>query len=92
LSELEDDLFLDQEREENFSLHNEDVEIVSLRTRSKATGWGFIVLITTIFIGIASFVALDIARLETNTLREWLQTTIAGEIGLLAGLMGSRER
>jgi hypothetical protein len=43
-------------------------------------------------IGIGAFIALDCSRLETSTLREWLQTTIAGEIGLIAGLMSERER
>jgi hypothetical protein len=25
-----------------------------------------------------------------DALREWLQTTVAGEVGLLAGILGSR--
>ena len=54
--------------------------------------WGFVALISTVVLGLVAYVALDVARLETNALREWLQTTIAGEIGLLAGLFGSRDR
>ncbi len=69
-----------------------EVHVIDARSRAHAVSWGFAALITTVVLGVAAYVALDIARLETNTLREWLQTTIAGEIGLLAGLFGSRDR
>jgi hypothetical protein len=54
------------------------------------SSWAFATLITTIVLGVAAYVALDIAKMETSTLREWLQTTISGEIGLIAGFSGSR--
>jgi hypothetical protein len=43
---------------------------------------GFAALFTTVVVGLIAYVALDVAKLETNTFREWLQ--VAGEIGLLA--------
>jgi hypothetical protein len=44
----------------------------------------------TIVFGLIAYVALDVAKLQTDTLREWLQTTIAAEVGLLAGVLGTR--
>ena len=69
-----------------------EVSVIAARSRAHAVSWGFAALITTVVLGLAAYVVLDVAKLETNTLREWLQTTIAGEIGLLAGLLGSRDR
>jgi hypothetical protein len=66
-----------------------EVPVIEAQSRARAVSWGFIILLVTIVIGIGAYVTLDALRLETNTLREWLQTTIAGEIGLLAGLLGS---
>lgn len=88
----EHDLILAEKRERDLTLHDLDARLIFVRARAQAISWGFGAFIVTIVLGIASFVALDIAKLETNTLREWLQTTIAGEIGLIAGLLGSRER
>jgi hypothetical protein len=68
------------------------VRVIVARARASAIHWGFGTLAATILIGIGAFIALDCSRLETSTLREWLQTTIAGEIGLIAGLMSDRDR
>ncbi len=65
------------------------MHVIEAESRAKATSWGFIILLVTVCIGIAAYIALDIVKLEADTVREWLQTTIAGEIGLLAGLLGS---
>lgn len=65
---------------------------IAARARASAIHWGFGILAGTIIIGIGAFIALACVKLETNTLREWLQTTIAGEIGLIAGLLSDRER
>jgi len=72
-----------------FEEPRKEVRVIEAESRAKAISWGFRVLLVTICVGIAAYVALDIAKLESSTLREWLQTTIAGEIGLLAGLLGS---
>lgn len=69
-----------------------EVQVIDARSRATAVSWGFVALITTVALGLVAYVALDVSKLETNTLREWLQTTIAGEIGLLAGILGSRDR
>ena len=72
--------------------HENGEKIINAHSRANAVNWGFGLLIGTIIVGLAAYVALDIAKLETNTLREWLQTTVASEVGLLAGLLGARER
>lgn len=69
-----------------------EVKFIEARSRAQAVGWGFAAFIATIVFGLVAFVVLDVAKLETNTLREWLQTTIASEVGLLAGLLGTRDR
>jgi fructose-specific phosphotransferase system IIC component len=69
-----------------------EVQVIDARSRATAVSWGFVALITTVALGLVAYVALDVVKLETNTLREWLQTTVAGEIGLLAGILGSRDR
>lgn len=84
---MPDKLNLKQLASENFPAG--DVAVIDARSRATAISWGFATLITTIVLGVIAYVALDIARLETNTLREWLQTTIAGEIGLIAGFSGA---
>jgi hypothetical protein len=84
---MPDKLNLKQLASENFPAA--DVAVIDARSRATAISWGFATLITTIVLGVAAYVALDIAKLDTNTLREWLQTTIAGEIGLIAGFSGS---
>ncbi len=76
----------------NYESPTAEVSVIDARSRAHAVAWGFAALITTVVLGLLAYVALDVAKLETNTLREWLQTTIAGEIGLLAGLFGSRDR
>jgi len=76
----------------NYESPTAEVSVTDARSRAHAVAWGFAALITTVVLGLLAYVALDVAKLETNTLREWLQTTIAGEIGLLAGLFGSRDR
>lgn len=68
------------------------VKIIDARSRAKAVDWGFGLLGLTIIAGLVAYIVLDINKLETSTLREWLQTTIASEVGLLAGLLGARER
>jgi hypothetical protein len=83
-----DKLNLKQLASENFPAG--DVAVIDARSRATAISWGFATLITTVVLSVAAYVALDIAKLYTNTLREWLQTTIAGEIGLIAGFSGSR--
>jgi hypothetical protein len=69
-----------------------EVQVIDARSRATAVSWGFAALITTVALGLVAYIALDVVKLETNTLREWLQTTVAGEIGLLAGILGSRDR
>ncbi len=76
----------------NYESPTAEVSVIDARSRAHAVAWGFAALITTVALGLIAYVALDVAKLETNTLREWLQTTIAGEVGLLAGLFGSRDR
>jgi len=76
----------------NYESPTAEVSVIDARSRAHAVAWGFAALITTVVLGLLAYVALDVAKLETNTLRDWLQTTIAGEIGLLAGLFGSRDR
>jgi len=66
------------------------IGVIDARARANVVAWGFILLIVTIVLGLAAYVWLHIDHLETNTLREFLQTTVAGEIGLLAGLFGSK--
>jgi hypothetical protein len=70
----------------------DQVSVIEAKSRANAIYWGFTVLALTIIGGLIAYVVLDVNHLETNTLREWLQTTIAGETGLLAGLFGSRDR
>jgi hypothetical protein len=84
------DLVLHEGRD--YTTHDIPVKVINARARSNAVNWGFGALISTVLIGIIAFVILDIAKLETLTLREWLQTTIAGELGLLAGMLGTSER
>lgn len=69
-----------------------EVSVIEARSRAIVVNWGFVTIIVTLVLGISAYVFLDVTNHETNTLREWLQTTIAGEIGLLAGLLGSRNR
>ncbi len=69
---------------------SEDVRVIEARARAHAVQWGFAVLGGTIVFGLIAYVALDVAKLQTDTLREWLQTTIAAEVGLLAGVLGTR--
>jgi hypothetical protein len=67
-----------------------DVAVIDARSRASAVSWGFALLAITVVGGLVAYVSLDIAKLDTNALREFLQTTVAGEIGLIAGLLGSR--
>jgi hypothetical protein len=71
---------------------SDEVKIIEARSRAHAVVWGFGAFIATIVLGLIAFVALDLAKLETSTLREWLQTTVASEVGLIAGLLGTRDR
>jgi hypothetical protein len=87
-----EDLFLVDKPERDRYLHEIEARMIPIRARAQAIHWGFGALIATVLLGIGSFVALAVAKLETNTLREWLQTTIAGEIGLIAGLLSDREQ
>lgn len=67
-----------------------DVAVIDARSRASAVFWGFGLLALTIVSGLLAYVWLDVAKLETSSLREFLQTTVAGEIGLLSGLLSSR--
>jgi hypothetical protein len=67
-------------------------QIISARAKASAIHWGFGILLATIVTGIGAIVALSIAKLETNTLREMVMTLGTGEIGLIAGLFSERER
>jgi hypothetical protein len=80
----------DQINLRDFEGPRKDVKVIQAESHANAVSWGFRILLVTIVVGLLAYVALDIARLEAATLREWLQTTIAGEIGLLAGLLGSQ--
>lgn len=74
------------------SIGEHGVKLIVAHSRAKAVDWGFGLLAGTIIAGLGAYIALDVAKLETNTLREWLQTTVASEVGLLAGLLGARDR
>lgn len=66
-----------------------DVREIDARSRAVAVHWGFGVLLTTIVLGLLAYVALDVDKLPTDQLRQWLQMLVTGEIGLIAGLLGA---
>ena len=72
-----------------FEAPSKDVHVIEAESRARAVQWGFVVLAATIAVGVLAFAIITAGRLDSNPLREWLQTTISGEIGLLAGLLGA---
>jgi hypothetical protein len=78
--------------QKTFNSPSSEAQIINAHTRFRAVELGFIVLGATICVGLLSFVGMNLAHMETNTLREWLQTTIASEAGLVAAAFGWSER
>jgi hypothetical protein len=87
-----EDLTLVDRPDRDRYLHEIEARMIPIRARAWALYLGFGVLLVTIVFGLVAFTVLSGEKLETNTLRELLQTTIAGEIGLIAGLLSDRDR
>ncbi len=71
---------------------SDEVAIAAIAAQSQLVKWAFASLIVTVVVGLLAIVGVDAAHLDTNAPREVVQTLASGEIGLIAGLLGGREK
>jgi hypothetical protein len=81
-----------EEREPDVRVSTTDAQLIFARSRAQAVHWGFGAFIATVALGVIAFVVLAAERIDTNGLREMVMTLGTGEIGLISGLLASRER